>query len=345
MNSVHHGRSDIILALAATPVPMALLRDELIPQYAEPLAAKATRDKLAQVFRELEALGIESTESLTPEAVARFVLSQPTRAPATIRGLLMSLRTICSYAEARRYVVVSPFRVRKLSRYVRVPRPSGKRHLSADEVRRLLDVMRGDVDRKRGWAQWRARRLYAATSLVVMTGVRRNECLCLWVEDLDLGSRTINLTPRGPKLPKQGDVAPRLKTEASAQPIAMPRALVPVLGDWLAHRLDHPDGFELPPLDRIPWVFPGSKRISAWTQGPPEARPLSRLKAAARRAGIADVSWQMLRRTWTTRAEALGMPQALITRQARHTDSETTRRWYQQRDLDALRGAVEGFDY
>lgn len=344
-----HAQSDLILAIQATPVALATLRDELLPQYGPPMTAKGTKDKLAQVFRELEALGVATTDQLTPETIGRYVLRKsagpPRCAPATVRGLLMNIRTICSYAEGRRYVAISPFRLKKLSRYVRVPPPTGKRHLSAEEIRRLLAVMRGDIETKRGFAQWRARRLYAATAIIAFTGLRKMEALCLWTQDIDLVNRVINLVPRRPHLADDDPNPARFKTEASAQPIAIPAALVPILEEWLAHRLDHPEGFPMPATERIPWLFPGTERISAWTQGGPGSRANDRLKAVGKRAGINAITWQMLRRSWATRAEALGIPQALITRQCRHTDAETTKRWYQQRDLDALKDAVEGFHF
>lgn len=338
-----HRQSDLILALQATPVPLAALRDELLPQYEPPLAAKNTKGKLAQAFRELEALGVETTALLTPETIARFVTSKPTRNPQTTRGMLMNVRTICSYAEGRRYLAISPFRLKKLSKYIRVPPLSGKRHLTADEIRRLFELLRKDVDTKKGWAQWRARRLYAIVATVAYTGMRKMEALCLWVEDIDLAGRVISLVPRGPRLPGEGDAAARFKTEASAQPIAIPAALVPILEDWLAHRLDRPEGFAI--ADRVPFLFPGTDRVCAWTNGSPGQKPIDRLKAVGKRAGIERATFQMLRRSWVTRADSLGIPEAMSARQCRHTSTETTRRWYAQRDLDSLKAAVEGFDF
>jgi integrase len=174
------------------------------------------------------------------------------------------------------------------------------------------------------------------------------EALCLWVDDIDLPGRVINLTPHGTSLTE--DAGPnrraRFKTTASAQPIAVPRALVPVLEDWAAHRLDHPEGFVIPPANRIPWLIPGSNRVGPWVSGPPGLKPGDRLAALGERAGIVGrVTWQILRRTWATRAEALGIPDAMGSRQLRHTTIETTKRWYAQRDLNSLKDAVEGFDY
>lgn len=340
--------SDLILTHAASPIRMSQFRREFSALYQPPLAARSTWLKYRQVLDQVERLGCASTADLTPELVARFIGSQPAgHSPHTTRSLLMALRAICNYAEGRRYVVISPFRLRKLSRWIRVTPPAGKRHLSREEVRRVLDTMRADVEAKRGWAQWRARRLYALTATVAFTGLRAREAQCLWVADIDLAARSIELVPRGPHLPEAipAGEAPRFKTEASAAAIGVPAALVPILTDWLAHRLDHPAGWSMPPAERIPWLFPGSRRTSAWVTGTCEERPVGRLKAVGRRAGVEGLTYQALRRTWATVAEGLGVPQALITRQCRHTNDTTTKRWYQQRDLDALRGAVEGFDF
>ena len=57
------------------------------------------------------------------------------------------------------------------------------------------------------------------------------------------------------------------------------------------------------------------------------------------------MTFQGLRKSWATLAEGLGVPQPLITRQLRHADVETTKRWYQKRDLDLLRGAIGEFDF
>ncbi len=334
--------SDLILTHAAAPIRMTQFAREFLALYDPPMASKATRAKHDQVMRIVQDLGAATTADLTPELVTRFIKSRPAdQSPHTTRSLLMSLRTICAYAEGRRYTIISPFRLRKLSRWIRVSPPEGRRHQSAAEIRRLFDVLAGDVEAKKGWAQWRARRLMAAVATVAYTGLRKTEALCLFVEDLDFGAGLVHVRPRPARA--AGDA--RLKTEASAAPVCMPAALRPILTGWLSHRLDHPEGFALPPADRIPWVFPGSRRVGAWTGGAPGTRPIDRLHAAATRAGIDGVTWQSLRRSWATIAEGAGIPQALITRQCRHTSEDTTRRWYQQRDLDALRGAVDGFDF
>jgi integrase len=323
-----------------------------------PVCSRGHAKALAKALGDVEALdladegepprAIAGTGELTVSLVTRFARSLPAGlSPHYVKFRLARLRILCNYAEENRWVGVSPFRLRRLSRFVRVPAViPGKRHLSRDEVRRIFEVLRRDVEVKRGWALWRARRLYALVSTVAYTGLRAGEAQCLWAEDVDPAGRVINLVPRPTRLPDAGGIAgdgPRLKTEQSAQPIAIPAALVPILEDWGRHRLDRPEGLELP--RDVPWLFPGSLRASAWTGGAPGLRPVDRLKAAGARAGVEGATFKVLRRTWATAAEAQGIPQALITRQCRHSDQRTTREWYQRRDLDALRAAVEGFDF
>jgi integrase len=342
-----NGQSDLILMLEVNPVPFSRFKEEMLALYVPgQTCAKITKSKLEMIFRRVEAMGVTSTDQLTEDLVARFIAAHdPASSPWYVRSNLMNLRTICSRAEAKRHLLVSPFRLRKLSKWIRVGPPTGKRHLTAEEVRRLLEMMRQDAQTKKGYAGWRARRLYSVTSLVAYTGLRAMEALCLWVEDVDLAGRVVNLVPRGPGLPDPSAPPPRLKTEASAQPIALPVAVVPILEDWLVHRHDHPEGFKMPPLDRIPWMFPGTERVSAWVHGPPSCKPVGRLKALGRRAGVGLVTFQVLRRTWVTRAEAIGIPDAMATRQCRHTSGEVTKKWYAMRDLNSLRDAVERFDF
>lgn len=342
-----HRQGDAVLLLAASPIPFAQFREEFLSLYRPgETCARLTRVHLVATCERLDSLGVASTADLSTDLVTRFIASAPHWSAHTLKSNLLRLQALCSYAEARRVLAVSPFRIRPVAKWVgRLPAPAGRRHATVDEVRRVLAVMRADVEHKRGWAQWRARRLYALTATVAFTGLRAGEAQCLWVADIDLAGRVIVLVPHGPRLPREGDPAPRFKTEDSAQPVGLPAALVPILEEWLAHRLDRPAGFHLPPADEIPWLFPGSRRISAWTQGPGPSKPVARLKAVAKRAGVEGFTFQLLRRSFATRAEAVGVPQALITRQCRHSDVETTRRWYQQRDVGALRDALEGFDW
>jgi len=326
----------ILATMRVKPIGLARLRAEFLGLY-DPAANLASRKHHARfrlIFDRLEALGVVRTSQLNLDLVTRFIAARPPgQSPHTLKSLLNSLKTICSHAETARYLSVSPFRLKGIRHWVKAPRPTGKRHCNPAEIRRVLDVMKGDVAARTGWGKWRAHRLYALTATVAYTGIRAGEAQRLHVADIDLEQGVVNIVPRGKSL----------KTPGSEQPVAMPPGLKPILEAWLKDRLSRPKGFVIPPAEEIPWLFPNIRRRNAWLSGPPGAKPLDRLKAVAARAGVV-MTFQVLRRSWATIAEALGVPQGLISRQLRHSDVRTTKEWYQERDLDMLKDSVEHFE-
>jgi integrase len=331
--------SDMILLTPATPMPFEQFSDQFLSQYRSENYSKATLKKMCYIIKLLGGLGVTSTDQLDYQFVTRFIQSRPPeRSPHYTRGLLTQLRVVCSYAEGRRCLQVSPFRLRRFSQWIRVRNtPAEKRHQSIEEVRQLLAHLKSKTEGRRpGWQLWYARRLYGLVATVAFTALRASEAQRLHVEDVDLTEGIINLIPRD---------CLHLKTDAAAQALVVPRALVPILSDWTIHRLDAPRGFVMPSAEDIPWMFPGSTRTCAWTGGGAGFKPVDCLKSAALEAGIEGVTFQSLRRSWATAAERVGIPQAMISRQCRHTSVETTRKWYQQRDMNSLKETVSGFDY
>ena len=314
------------------PVPIDQLIAELKAIYAPGLAAKATWGKLSQVLTEVKALGVTSTAELTVPFVARYVSSRPPgQSSHTLLSLLSSLRAACSYCESYGYVRISPFKVKRLSKWVRCTPPREHLHLSRDEIRRILDRLRQDIDERAQWAQWRARRDYAVASIIAFCALRRNECLRLHVTDVDLAGRVIHIVART-----------KLKTAAAAAPVPMPEALVPIMADWLTHRLDGPPGAVVPDC---PWLIPTIDRKHAWLNGPPGGKALDRFKNAARRAGVEGATFQALRRSWATHAEYHGLGPALIQRVLRHTSERTSARWYRKADVPNLTEKVAGMTF
>src|SRR5208337_5582603 len=163
-----------------------------------------------------------------------------------------------------------------------------------------------------------------------------SEALYLHAADIRLEARFIALTDRG------RDGGYRLKTPGSGQPVPIPEALVPILTDWLSHRLDHPADFEIPPCE---WLFPTLNRRSNWKSGVPGQKPVQRLQAVAERAGVIGMTFQSLRRSLATHLEHHGTGQAMISRILRHTNSRTTLTWYQQADVPNMVEALASFDF
>jgi integrase len=134
----------------------------------------------------------------------------------------------------------------------------------------------------------------------------------------------------------------RLKTEASAAPIPITEALVPILIDWLTHRLDTPLDFPVP-ID-CPWLFPNVNRRSNWRGGPKGHKPLDRLRDVAKRAGVEGLTFLALRHSFASHLEAHGAGPAMIQRLLRHSNP-TTQMWYRHADRPGMTDAISGFDF
>jgi integrase len=316
---------------------------EVLATWAPPAVSQAHAKHIARTCREIEALdlaaegepprSIATTADLTTGLVARYRAGMPARySPFTVKQKLAILQALCGFAEANRWVAISPFRLRRMAKWVRTGKPVNKRAASLEEIRRLLDVMRRDIEEREGWGQWRARRIYALTALIAYTGLRKMEALLLHVADLDFGAGMVRLTTRS-----------ATKTEGSAQPVPMPPALLPILRDWLDHRMDRPKGYKIPAS--CDWLFPTNDRRSAWVSGSLESRALARLKVAGQRAGVPDITFHMLRRSLATHLEHFGAGPAMIQRVLRHSDPQVTETHYRRADETNMRDAVKDVEF
>lgn len=322
------------------PKPWVEFRTELLAIYEPPMRSKKSYTAMRLAFNRIEALGpIESTADLTAGLIAGLIKSQPPdRSSRTLLGLLRCVRIVCNYAMMSGYLTVSPFAIRPVRSWVpRVGPPAEKRYLTRLEIRALLVKAEEEARELRGWPQWKARRLYALVSTLAYCGLRASEALNLQVADVHLDVPAILLADRS----RSGGYG--LKTAASAQPVPIPAALVPILKEWLEHRLDAPPGFEIPAA--VPWLFPGVNRRGPWTQGSNGTKPIDCVKALGLRAGLEGVTLQSLRRSLATHLEHHGAGQAMITRILRHTTPETTLRWYQRPDVANMVDLVSGLDF
>lgn len=316
------------------PIPWERFKTEILCVYSPPHCAKATRSKMLKVLALVEALGVTSTAEFTTELIAKFCAARPPgQSDWTLQSYLMTLRSATNYAAASGYCRISPFTVRRLSRWVKPEPPADKRHLSKQELRALLDLLAKDVETLEGWRQWRARRLQATVAILAYCGLRKTEALRLHVSDIDLDRRVIWLSGHGRKL----------KTVGSNKPVPIPNALVPILTSWIAHRMDAPFGYPLP--DTSDWLIPTCNRKAPWVSGCQHGKALYRLKIAAKRVGIDDVNFQMLRRSWATHAESWGFGEALIQRVLRHSSPMMSRKFYRQADVANLANATADIDF
>jgi integrase len=329
---------------AYRPIPWDRFVLSLLADYQPPLRSAAALRQMTHAMGRVSCLIapdrpgplVRTTEDMKPIVLARLIQSCPPRSsPHTVRALLRCFRVACNIAVDHGHLKVSPFRRNKIGNLVRAPRPTGRRHLSAAEIRTLLDLVAADVARTKGWPQWKFRRLQALVSVVAYCGLRRGEALGLRVQDIDLGARLIHVRPHAGR---------GLKTDRSEASVPMPEALVPILADWLAHRNDAPPAFRMPAA--LQWLFPNCRRRGPWRDGTAGDKPLSMLKAAAVRAGIGgDVNFQMLRRSLCTHLRTrFGASRDLAAQILRHSPAVADA-FYVQDDEDNLRAAVAKVDF
>jgi integrase len=337
-----------LAALIPRPMPWAAFKTEVRPALSPPLISKGQASRYVQIIRELEAIDladegdeprfIATTADLNLTLVTRFCAARPPdQSPSTLRSLLLCVAKLCNMAVERRLLTVSPFVTVPIRRLVgRIGKPQGKRHLTKDECRRLLALLRQDVEERQGWSQWKARRLLVVACLGLYCGLRKMEMLMLHVADIDWEARVIRLVPHN----EEG----KFKTLGSEQPVPMPGAMIAALKEWLDHRMDRPPGYPVPA--DCPWLVPTCDRKHPWISGSEGGKPLHRLQAAAFRAGIEYVTLHELRRSLATHLEAHpGVNGALISRVLRHADEKTTETFYRRADEANLADAVADFDF
>jgi len=325
-----------------TPRPWPEFTTEFLALYAEPLRARSTCVGMAHVLALVAQLGVESTADLTPATVARLVASRtPAESPNTTHGHLAYLRAACTYAAAMGYLHVSPFVIR--SRWIRKVAPQHTFH-SREQVAQVLDRARTEAATGRGWSRWRKHRLYALTSIVAYTGLRKMEASRLRIEDVDLPGRMLNILPR---------VGNRLKTEASAAPVPVCEPLAAILAEWLpCLELPASRGTVRGPRPRNNpdsamdpgWLIPNCYRSGPWIGGSAGHRPVEQLGALGLRAGVEGLTFLSLRHSWATAAEGLGLSEEQIKRVLRHT-SIRTQAHYSHADAQNLRDSVRGFGF
>jgi integrase len=333
-----NARAAAIAALAATTAPAGVpwekFRAELLEQYGPALRSKSTRRSMVHAMSVLESLGVTTTADLDCRLLTRLVTTRdPALSPNSVRNLLRRVQCVCSHAVNFGYLDVSPFIKRPIRTWCRGSKPKGVKHLTRVQIRAILDVAAADVADKRGWALYRARRLEALVTLSCFTGLRSGELLWCQVEDLDLVHGVVNVVSRATH---------RTKNESSEKPVPLLPVAVKVLREWLTHRMDAPDG-----VDRDPslYLFPNVRNSAPWLYGPVGCKPLDRLKALAKRAGVEQASWQMIRRSVATHLEGAGCGPAMIQRILRHSHVGTTQQFYMKADLENMHRAMKDFGY
>lgn len=297
------------------PIPFAEFREKVLALYLPPLRARSTFLGMRHALDLVAAPpGPETTADLTTDLFARFIAAREGRNVNTTISILRYLRTACSIAVEEGWLGRNPFRTRRL-KLRRVP-PRGLTHLAIEQVRRLLEYLEALA------TDWRGMRLFALAATIAYTGLRRDEALFLQLGDVRPAEGLLAVVARR-----------RLKTDDSAALVPVPDELAAVLARWL-------------PEAGPTWLFPGATRKGPWTGGMPGYKPLDRLKAAGRAAGIEGLTFHLLRHSLATHlAGTWGLSAEQVRQVLRHTSARTTIEHYIHRDAATLRAAVRGFSY
>ena len=340
---LQHGRrlpdpDELAATKTAGPISFDRFCAELLELYGPQLRSVATRRGMRHALDVLRGLGVTSTSDFSVSLIARLVTTRsPTLSANTVVGLLRYVQTAMNYAAKQGYVKVSPFEIRSLRTWVRRSAPKGAKtaYMTKAQIRAILDRAAADVAERQGFAQWRSRRLEFLVNLLAYTGVRKAEALWSKVEDFDFDLNVFFITPR---------VQHQLKTEKSAQPVAMVPPLREKALEWISHRLDAPPALLRPLND---WMFPNVMQPTPWFGGCQGNRPLDKFRELAVRAGVPPeiATLHALRRSLATHLESQGCGQAMITRILRHTMTATTTKFYQKADITGMHKALDGFTY
>ncbi|MGE3818485.1 MAG: tyrosine-type recombinase/integrase [Isosphaeraceae bacterium] len=296
------------------PLGYADFRQNVLAYYR--FRAPTTYLKARQVLDALERLGVHTTADLTTETALAFVADRgPEANPRTTAGLLGYLRAICSLAIDEGWLDRPPSWRRCRPR---PGPPPPRKSLDGVQVGRLLAHLARDR------ADWAGHRLETMVAVAVHTGLRYQELARLTVEDLDLVVGVATVRARGR----------RLKTAASAGTVPLSTAAVEALRAWT------------PRIAPGPWVFPGAKGRGPWSGGSVGYRPVDRLAAACRAAGVPVVTWHGLRHTfaWVATRE-WGLPVWAVQRILRHTSPRTTEGYLRGDDTPALVALTRGLGF
>jgi integrase len=338
----NNASGEMVMEIRYQPIPWTVFVAEVQERYYNPKRrAIATWRQMKRCIDLVSALTtagpdgepvpmVRTTADLTHGTVSHFFETRPPAwSPQTALGMLRCIRRLSTIAIQSRYLAVSPFAAMPVGSWIRASRPQGKRHLDRREIRAILDVLEKDVETLTGWSQWKARRLQFLVAIVVYCGLRIMEAARLQVDDIDLEARMIHVRPHGDHW---------LKTWGSEAPVPMPPALVPIVEEWLRHRLDAPRGFKMP--SEVPFAVPGCGRKAPWTGGSLGDKPLDRLQDIARRAGVEHATFHALRRSLATHLRHFGVSAGMASKILRHSIA-VDEAFYHGADNDNLREAVK----
>ncbi len=250
-----------------SPLPIALFAAALYEHHTALGRADSTVARLKGIVAALYRIGVRTTDDLAADdLVPRILATRPAgESHHTRYGVLSALRTALDFAHREgRIDAIPPLPT--------IPQPGDRglpaprRLLSRPEVLRVLSHMKARAD------SWEAQRTYVLARVAAATGLLARELLPLRWEDVDFEDQTLRVRPRE-----------RFRRSAQPAVVILAPTLLPDLASWR----DAADS---------PWLFPNKTRSGYWHDGPHGSRPVQRIAAAGRDAGVEGLTLDALRR-------------------------------------------------
>lgn len=309
-------------------------KSEVLDLYTPPLRAPATYRQIRQVleeFGELRAaspnglgkLLVTRSSDITAKTVGEWIRAHPARSAIRTRSLLSALRSAVNYGVFAKHIESSPFAWRGIDEWIRADvvltsARKPRQHCTASEIRALF----ARVDAEAHGGCWLSGRTRAVVYLFAYTGLRAKEGLHLKRSDINLRKGTLKIEPK---------VDWRVKTPKSAAVLPIAEPLIEVLGQWL-------------PRAKSEWAFPGIERCGPWIHGCAGYKPLDKIKAAGKRAGIRNLTFMSFRKTVMTLGKGWGFGQLEAMSLLRHTSSQMLK-YYDEESIEELRKAIAKINY
>jgi len=316
-------------------IPILRFQTQTIVNYEARGRSRKTTRQIAQVLRELSAIGVKKTHQVNTQAIERWLAAWPDRTPGTFRSHLRCLSALCTRMKKLGLIRIDPFVIDGVADWMRSDsRPAlARRRWSkpADQIRAVLAL----ADREAQEGSWEAGRDRAYVWTLFLTGARPGEIQRLRMEDLDLRAQTITICPhwctgRGGRCYWW-----RPKTEGSAGMIAIGNHLARILREW-SQRVQWDSRRGKLRITGCEFLFPGKACWGPWTGGGRGETPLDRVRALGERAGVQGLTCKAARKGLGTYREigltALGRREFF-----RHSD-DATGDLYDEREVESRRG-------
>ena len=254
-------------AAAGRPMSIDEFAEAILDHYRTKDSKESTLRAKRQILRILrDDFGVATTSGLDDALARRFEAWAADLNPLNRIHKLSMFKSVCE-------VGVQLGLLQRTPRLAPIPHATnfakGSRTAPPSEVgvQRIIDHLRERSDQS-----WEDHRLFALVAIVGLTGMPYRDALRLRIEDVDTAENVIRIHKT-----RMGESFPRS--------ILIPPKVASILAGWLKQ-------------SKSEWLFPSKDRAAPWEAHGwnKSQRPTDQLEAAARAAGVDELTFEKLRR-------------------------------------------------